>query len=136
VRAEHVALLGYRQLDGSERRGLGPLGLALPAEAMRKLGMRVAAALALDAVENDDGPIVVHLDVDVIDPAEMPAKQSITPGEGLTFAEASDLVCALLASPRVIALEVAEYQPDRDPESVCAKALVDLIVRAVARRLR
>jgi len=136
VRAEHVALLGYRQLDGSERRGLGQLGLALPAEAMRKLGMRVAAALALDAVENDDGPVVVHLDVDVIDPAEMPAKQSITPGEGLTFAEASDLVCALLASPRVIALEVAEYQPDRDPERACAKALVDLIVRAVARRLR
>jgi arginase len=136
VRAEHVALLGYRHLDGSERRGLGQLGLALPAEAMRRLGMRVAAALALDAVENDDGPLVVHLDVDVIDPAEMPAKQSITPGEGLTFAEASDLVAALLASPRVIALEVAEYQPDRDPDRACAKKLVELIVRAVARRLR
>jgi arginase len=136
VRPEHVALLGYRHLDGSERRGLGSLGLALPAEAMRKLGMRVAAALALDAVENDDGPLVVHLDVDVIDPAEMPAKQSITPGEGLTFAEASDLVCALLASPRVVALEVAEYLPERDPDRACAKALVDLIVRAVARRLR
>jgi arginase len=136
VRAEHVALLGYRQLDGSERRGLGQLGLALPAEAMRRLGMRVAAALALDAVENDDGPLVVHLDVDVIDPAEMPAKQSITPGEGLTFAEASDLVAALLASPRVIALEVAEYQPERDPDRACANKLVELIVRAVARRLR
>jgi arginase len=136
VRAEHVALLGYRHLDGSERRGLGQLGLALPAEAMRRLGMRVAAALALDAVENDDGPLVVHLDVDVIDAAEMPAKQSITPGEGLTFAEASDLVAALLASPRVVALEVAEYQPDRDPDRACAKKLVELIARAVARRLR
>ena len=136
VRGEHVALLGYRQLDGSERRALGHLGLALPAEAMKRLGMRVAAALALDAVENDDGPIVVHLDVDVIDPHEMPAKASVTPGAGLTLAEASDLVTALLASPRVVALEVVEYMPERDPDRACARALVDLITRAVTRRLR
>jgi arginase len=131
-----VALLGYRQLDGSERRALGHLGLALPAEAMKRLGMRVAAALALDAVENDDGPIVVHLDVDVIDPGEMPAKTSVTPGIGLTISEASDLVTALVASPRVAALEVVEYQPDRDPDRSCARALVDLVARAVSRRLR
>lgn len=136
VRGEHVALLGYRQLDGSERRALGHLGLALPAEAMKRLGMRVAAALALDAVENDDGPIVVHLDVDTIDPTEMPAKASLTPGAGLTMQEASDLVTALLASPRVAALEVVEYQPERDPDRACARALVDLIARAVSRRLR
>src|SRR5262245_51550018 len=136
VRGEHVALLGYRQLDGSERRALGHLGLALPAEAMKRLGMRVAAALALDAVENDDGPILVHLDVDVIDPGEMPAKTSVTPGIGLTIAEASDLVTALVASPRVAALEVVAYQPDRDPARSCARALVDLVARAVSRRLR
>jgi arginase len=136
VRGEHVALLGYRQLDGSERRALGHLGLALPAEAMKRLGMRVAAALALDAVENDDGPIVVHLDVDVIDPQEMPAKASVTPGTGLTMLEAADLVTALVASPRVVALEVVEYLPDRDADRSCARALVSLIARAVARRLR
>lgn len=136
VRGEHVALLGYRQLDGSERRALGHLGLALPAEAMKRLGMRVAAALALDAVENDDGPIIVHLDVDVVDPREMPAKASVTPGHGLTLLEASDLVTALLASPRVVALEVVEYLPERDADRSCARGLVDLIARAVARRLR
>jgi arginase len=136
VRGEHVALLGYRQLDGSERRALGHLGLALPAEAMKRLGMRVAAALALDAVENDDGPLVVHLDVDVIDPEEMPAKTSVTPGAGLSLADASDLVTALLASPRVVALEVVEYQPERDPGRACGRGLVELIARAVSRRLR
>ena len=136
VRGEHVALLGYRQLDGSERRALGHLGLALPAEAMKRLGMRVAAALALDAVENDDGPIVVHLDVDLVDASEMPAKEGLTPGAGLTLGEASDLVTALLASPRVVALEVVEYQPLRDPDRACARGLVDLITRAVSRHLR
>ena len=77
---EHVALVGFRELDPGERAPLGDLGLALPAAAARRLGMRVAAALALDGVGNDDGPVVVHLDVDVIDPQEMPATRLPHPG--------------------------------------------------------
>jgi arginase len=136
VRPEHVALLGFRALDPGERGALGELGLALPSSAARRLGMRAAAAIALDGVENGDGPILVHLDVDVIDPAEMPAKNEITPGPGLTVAEVSDLLTALLASPRVVALEVAEYAPDRDPGGQAAARIVDLVARAVSRRLR
>jgi arginase len=136
VQPSHVSLVGFRALDPGERACLGELGLALPASAARKLGMRVTAALALDGVENGDGPVVVHLDVDAIDPAEMPAKDNLTPGHALSLAETSDLVTALVASPRVVALVVAEYNPDRDPEAVHALKLVDLIVRAVHRRLR
>lgn len=135
VLPDHVALVGYRALDPGERASLGQLGLALPATAARKLGMRVAAALALEAVNNAEGPILVHLDVDVIDPAEMQAKDTLTPGEGLTWNEASDLVSGLLASPRVVALQVAEYAPDRDPGGACAARLVDLVTRAVGRHL-
>jgi arginase len=133
---EHVALVGFRALDLGERPRLGALGLALPAGAARRLGMRVAAALALDGVANGDGPILVHLDVDVIDPVEMPAKQTLTPGPGLSLAEVSDLLTALLASPRVIALEVTEYDPSRDPEGTHARKIVDLIVRAAGRHLQ
>jgi arginase family enzyme len=97
--------------------------------------MRTAAALALDGVGNGDGPVHVHLDVDVIAAAEMPAKQFLTPGDGLTLAEVSDLLTALMASPRVIALEVTEYDPSRDVDGVHARRIVDLIVRAVGRRL-
>ena len=136
VLPEHVALVGYRELDPGERGPLGDLGLALPAAAAKALGMRATAALALDAVANADGPLVVHLDVDVIDPGEMPAKESYTPGAGLTWAEASDLVTALLASPRVAAFLVCEYQPARDPDLVYGRRLVELIARAVSRHFR
>jgi arginase len=136
VQPSHVALVGFRELDPGEHAPLGELGLALPASAASKLGMRVSAALALEGVENGDGPVVIHLDVDVIDPAEMPAKDVTTPGAALSLAEVSDLVTAIVASPRVVALEVAEYNPARDPERTHARKLVDLITRAVARRLR
>jgi arginase len=136
VRPEHVALVGFRAMDSGERGALGDLGLALPASAAQQLGMRTAAALALDGVGNGDGPVVVHLDVDAIDPTEMPAKDRLTPGPGLTLAEVSDLVTAILASPRVAAFEVAEYAPRLDPDGLHARKVVDLVARAVARRLR
>jgi arginase len=136
VQADHVSLVGFRALDPGERPALGELGLALPAPAARRLGMRVTSALALDGVGNGDGPVVVHLDVDAIDPADMPARWAATPGAGLSLSEASDLVTALVASPRVVALEVCELVPERDPDGACARRLVELIVRAVDRRFR
>ena len=136
VLPEHVALIGYRDLDPGERHSIGDLGLALPAAAAKTLGMRVTAALALDAVANGDGPLVVHLDVDVIDSVEMPAKQTITPGIGFTWQETSDLLTALLASKRVVALLVCEYQPEKDPGLVLGRRLVEIITRAVARHAR
>jgi arginase len=136
VLPEHVALVGYRELDPGERHPIGDLGLALPAAAAKALGMKATAALTLDAVQNGDGPVVVHFDVDLIDPSEMPAKESITPGAGLTWAEASDLLTAILASKRVVALEVCEYQPAKDKDLFLARRLVELIVRAVVRHTR
>jgi arginase len=137
VEGEHVSLVGFRALDPGERRPLGDLGLALPAHAARRIGMTASAALALDGVGNGDGPILVHLDVDVVDPREMPAKGTLTPGEALSFDEVSDLLTGVLASPRVVALEVCEYDPERDDANLtCGRRIVDLVARAVARRLR
>jgi arginase len=134
---EHVSLVGFRALDPGERAPLGELGLALPAHAARRVGMRATAALALDGVGNSDGPVVVHLDVDVIDPREMPARGYLTPGEALSYAEVSDLLTGILASSRVRALEVCEYDPDYDDAGLTSgRRLVELITRAVARRLR
>jgi arginase len=133
---DHVALVGFRSLDPGERKPLGDLGLALPAIAARSLGMRATAALALDAVNNGGGPILVHLDVDAIDPAEMPARAAFAPGPGFSWQEASDLVTALVASSRVVALEVTEFDPSRDPEGACARRVVELVARAVTHKLR
>jgi arginase len=136
VRPEHVALVGFRALDHGERAALGDLGLALPVAAARTLGMTTTAALALDGVENHDGPVVVHLDVDVLDPREMPAKNPIAPGPGLSWAELDALLSALVASPRVVALHMAEFDPDLDPDGGCARKLVELLARALGRRFR
>jgi arginase len=134
VDPDHVSLVGFRALDPGERSRIADLGLALPAAASRTLGMRATAALALDGVNNGDGPVLVHLDVDLVGPEQMPAKATLTPGQGLSWDEASALLVALAASPRVVALEVAEFDPSKDPDGASARRVVDLIVRAVHAR--
>jgi arginase len=136
LRPEHAALLGFRALDPSEREAIGDVALVLPAPAVKSLGPGASAALALDAIENGDGPLLVHLDIDVIDPEEMPAKNPLLPGPGLSLEEAARLLTALLASERVVALEICEYDPDLDPQGVHARKIVALVARALARRFR
>ena len=118
-------------------RPLGDLGLALPALAARRLGMRVAAALALDGVGNDDGPARGPPRRGRDRPAEMPAKAVAHPRRGARLRRGRGPAHRLLASPRVVALEVCEYEPERDDAALtCGRRIVELVTRAVARRLR
>jgi arginase family enzyme len=92
------------------------------------MGMTAAAALAHDGVGNGDGPVVVHLDVDVIDQDA---------GETLGPALVSDLLTRILASERVVALEVCEYDHGKDDSRLSfGGRIADIVSRAVARRLR
>ena len=137
VVAEHVALVGFRALDPGERAALGELGLALPARRPRAgWACATAAALALDAVENDDGPVVVHLDVDVIDPPEMPAKQHADAGRrphlrrGVRPADRARWPRRAWWRSRS-----ASTTPTAIPDCASARRLVELVARAVARHL-
>jgi arginase len=134
VSPEHVALIGFRDVDPGERSLLGTLALALPAAETKALGMPAAAARALAAVANGGRPVFVHFDVDVIDPRQMPAKGAVTEGEGLSLAEATELLGELVAAPRVVALEVCELDVDHDPDGRHARAIVDVVAGALARR--
>ena len=129
VEPEHVALLGYREVDPGERPLLESLGLALPAEAARSMGMRGVAARALDEIANDGGPLWVHVDVDVLDPGLMTAKHSLTPGAGLRWEELAELLAALAASGRLVGMQVAEFFPPGDPDGRQARRLIETLVR-------
>ena len=131
VGPEQVALLGFRDLDEGEKPRLQKLALSLSAEEMRGLGGKAAAARVLAALPPEI-PLVVHMDVDVLDPSEMPAKQELTPGRGLDWDEVEELLDELL--PSAVALLVAEFDPGRDPEGTAARRLARSLARVVGRR--
>jgi arginase len=70
----------------------------------------------------------IHVDVDVLDDAVMPAVDSRQP-DGLTFAELESLLQPVLDTGRVAGMDVTIYDPDRDPTGDAGRALVDGLVR-------
>jgi arginase len=134
VLPEHVALLGYRELDPGERAPVRELALALSADEVRARGARASGEAALQALAID--PVFLHWDVDVLDAEAMPAKDTVTPGRGLSWDETEALVTTLVASPRVVAMEVTEFNPTRDPNGAAARRIVALLARAIGARVR
>jgi len=132
--ARHVALLGYRELDPGERTAVGELALARSADELRAQGVAASAEAALRAIGDDALPVLVHFDVDVLDPEVLAAKDTITPGRGLDWDEAQALLVSLAASPRVVAVEVCEFNPSKDPGGRDARRLVALLEAMLAGR--
>lgn len=62
----------------------------------------------------------IHVDVDVVDPAYLPAVDSPDVG-GVTPDELVAILQAIL--PRACGLQVTVYDPDLDPDGACARML-------------
>jgi len=130
VESRDVALLGRRDAAdpwyGHEALAASEI-LDLPDEALRARGLPAAAAdsLARLASPNLSG-FWVHMDVDVLNPIEMPAVDSPEPG-GPTVNEIVDLLAPLVRHPRALGMELSIYDPALDPDRACAGRLVTLL---------
>ncbi|KAE9381224.1 Arginase/deacetylase [Stipitochalara longipes BDJ] len=72
------------------------------------------AAAALKWMEERVDFILVHLDVDVIDPQEFPLG-NVPNWTGLVFEEVMDGLKVFMSSKKAVGLSVAEVNPDHDP---------------------
>ncbi|HEY1890793.1 MAG TPA: arginase family protein [Steroidobacteraceae bacterium] len=71
----------------------------------------------------------LHVDLDVIDQAQMPVVDS--PGTpGLSFAELGELLARVYASGRIAGATVSNYDPSRDPHARCVQPIVNTLDRA------
>jgi len=98
-------------------------------DALRRTGVatageEVAALVARSGVKGT----WIHLDVDVLDDAVMPAVDSRQP-DGLSYDELGSLLRPVLEAGLVVGMDVTIYDPDRDPDSSAGRALVDGLVR-------
>ncbi|HEY0603728.1 MAG TPA: arginase family protein [Herpetosiphonaceae bacterium] len=114
VREADVALLGVR--DGDEcLPELAELDFTvITSGRVAEIGAEQAAAQALTTATGSTQGFWIHLDLDVIDSAELPAVDSPEPN-GLSFATLAALLKPLLSSPACAGLELTIYDPDLDP---------------------
>jgi len=99
VEDSRIWLVGARDLDPGER------------DALDASGVRRLTVEEIPRLEPPAGPVHVHFDVDVVDPAEMPAVGIPAPGGPGTAAVAVAL--AHLARADVVSVSVSTWDPGR-----------------------
>jgi arginase len=135
VREPDVVLFGLERLDPGEQDFLtrSPMRHVYLADIAFK-GPSKSAQNALALVHADTREFIVHLDTDVLDAAELPSVN--VPGTaGLKFADARAILQEIVRHKNLLGLDIAQYNPDKDPDGSGAKKLVDLLVAALTARI-
>lgn len=132
VRDEDVVALGFRDAAESAAAGMQPLPEALHAvdlDGVRAVGAAAAARHAVGRLRE----YWVHLDVDVLDDAVMPAVDYRLPG-GLSWTELESVLRTALADERAVGFDVTIFNPRLDPDGSIAARLVECLRRGLAAR--
>ena len=133
VREPDLALFGTARLDPAEEEVLSrtPLRRYLAADVHAK-GAAAAAEAAIDGIHAGGHEFVLHLDVDVI--ADFQATND--PGSGgLSLDEVREALGVFAQQKHLAAIDVAGYNPAKDPEGEGARSVVELLVSVFRQRL-
>ncbi|MFF3242006.1 arginase family protein [Micromonospora sp. NPDC002931] len=121
-----VVVLGIRAQD-EYRLDLQAAGITTrPVPALRAEGAARTAQWAHEQLADCAG-YWVHIDVDVLDPAVMPAVDAPDPG-GIAFAELEILLAGLVDTPHCLGVELTVFDPDYDPDGAYAAEIVNTVV--------
>lgn len=130
LRPSDVALLGFRDLE--EARGFGsitprelPGMMAVDTPGLRRVGPRVAASNARQAVAPGERRFFVFVDLDVLDEAVFPNDAPVP--EGLDWPELADLLTPLVGDAACLGIAIDCFNPGRDPDGASARRIVELL---------
>lgn len=134
IREEDVCVLGLRRsnLEPQESKNLEDSRLrCITAETIKK-GTQEAIQTLLDDTKK---PTYLHIDLDVIDPLDMPVLAGMHAGVhtqgGLSYEETKELL-NLLKALRLVGIEITLYDPTLDQEKKHAPRIVQLIKTVLA----
>jgi arginase len=134
VREPDVTLFGITRLDPPEEEFLSKSPLRhVSAKDIAAKGASAAATEALNLMHADTREFVLHLDLDVLRQEDFPPVNVPASG-GLSFDAVRDAMREFARSKNLLGLDVAQYNPDKDPDGANAKKIVDLLVEALAAR--
>ena len=97
---------------------------------VRRNGPREVGRIAAEALAEHPGRFWLHVDLDVLAPAVMPAVDDLVPG-GLDWDELTQLLRPMAQSEALLGLDVTIYDPSKDPGRVLAPRVVQLLADAL-----
>jgi arginase len=135
VREPDTLIYGLERVDSPEVDFMtrSPMRHVYAAD-IRLKGAEKSAQDALAHLHADSREFMVHLDLDVIAQEDFAATN--VPGSGgLSFAEVQTSLVEFAEQKHLLGLDVAQYNPDKDPDGSAAKKIIDLLSEALAARL-
>jgi arginase len=135
VREPDVTLFGLARLDPPEQEFLSRSPLRhVSAEDIQAKGATAAATDALNHLHADTREFVLHVDLDVIAQEDFPAV--VVPGSGgLRFDDVRASLKEFARNKKLVGLDIAQFNPDKDANGDCARKIVDLLVDSLSARL-
>lgn len=127
VSAAHTVVLGPRSYEPEEMDFLKAQGVRIfEREEILRRGFAECANAALEIVAGAPAGFGVTLDLDVLDPALAPGVGSPEP-DGQGVGEVRAVLRRVSGMAGLRALEIVEYNPDRDRHGITADLISDLI---------
>ena len=130
---QDVVVFGYR--DGEQAASYGSQDVyktnmhVFDLDKVHTLGIAHASSLAIEKLMNDDlAGFWIHLDVDVLDDAIMPAVDYRLDGGGLSFSDLSELLKVILGSGCAVGMDITIFNPLLDVDGSIARRFVSSIV--------
>lgn len=131
VSAAHTVVLGPRSYEPEEIDFLRQMGVRIiDSEEILARGFAVCLDEAMAVVSGAPSGFGVTLDLDAIDPGLAPGVGSPEP-EGLWDGDVLAALGRLSAMPGLLALEIVEYNPDRDSLGITAGLISELIAEVL-----
>jgi len=136
VREPDVTLFGLERVDPPERDFLtrSPMRHAYAAD-IRLKGAAKSAVDELAHMHADAREFLLHLDTDVIANEDFSAVNVPDSSGGLSFRDTRAALSEFFRHKNLLGFDVAQYNPEKDPDGSAAKKLVNLIIDALSARL-
>ncbi len=135
VREPDITLFGLERLDPPEQELLAKSPLRhVMASAIQAKGAEASAKNALTQLHADSREFILHFDLDAIAQEDLAAVN--VPGSGgLRLDEVRAALSAFVSHKNLLGLDVAQFNPDKDPDGSGARKVVDLLVEALTARI-
>ncbi|MGB7496746.1 MAG: arginase family protein [Candidatus Acidiferrum sp.] len=134
VREPETLIYGLEVVDPAEQEFLNrsPMRHIYAVDVQLK-GASAAAQGALAQLHTDSREFMVHLDLDVIAQEEFPATN--VPGSGgLSYADVRASLSEFVKQKNLLALNIAQYNPDKDTDGSLAKKTIELLSEVLSAR--
>jgi arginase len=134
VREPDTLIYGLEQVDPPEQEFLthSPVRYVYAADIQQR-GATAAAQHALAQLHTDTREFMIHLDLDVIAQEEFGATN--VPGSGgLSYSDVQTSLAEFLKEKNLTGLDIAQYNPEKDPDGAACAKLVGLLVNVLAAR--